>query len=485
MTTQELDTQIQSDPAMQDLAKNDPTEFTSQVEQLYHRFGYNKYGAPLSLAQKGFGKLSRSTGIPEEAIQGVAAMILPTAGTLTGAAIGSRTGQAGAVGGAMVGSLAGTELNSALGITEPTDNIDKSIALGSPLAGPVISRAAKDISKILPGAGYALHELATDTMEQSLKGVRVTKEHVDAARYTLGKVPEFYFIKPTKLVSLIDEEIASTSKQATLGVPHTDTALGQLETMKEAITKKPTLNFSDVMSLESAFNKLKVTNPSDTLWSRASKVIIDDLDTAATNDKLSANTRVKAAAGSEAFKRLVTVNKAYHATESLDALAKRSVSPSTGDPNLHRFDIKAFFKGLEQNEDIKSNFSPAEILSMKDSIKNLGYLAFTTASPSLGATQATAAGVTGGATYMAGSGYGSTVVAGLGAGAVYTGLVSAIKTEPGRKAIKYLATEGKGKINVRDLQSVIGQITAGAASGLTAGVKAPSEGAINAFPNQQ
>ena len=483
MTVEELNAQIESDTNMQNLAQEDPTEFSAQVSQLYHRFGYDKFGGPLSLAQKGFGKIARATGIPESSIQGAAAMVLPMAGTVAGATIGAPAGPVGAIGGIMTGSLVGGELNQALGITTERDNIDRALDLGAPLLGPLASKVGK-AAKLLPGAGYALHEQAIETMETGLKTMRVTKQHLDKAFYNLAKVPDFHFVKPTKLLALLDEEIAGTSKQAAMKVPGTTTDVKTLTEMRDAVASKPTLKYSDIMALNKGFNKLKETNPSDTIWKRASGMIIDDLETASTNPKLSQNTRDKATEGLRAFRQMVQVNKAYQATDVLDNLAKSSVTPAVGDNTLYRFDYKKFKKGLENNDAIIESFSPAEITSMKDSIENLGFLMYTTASPTNIAQIGMAGGIGAGVSATAGQGSANMAIAGAGVSAAYMAVTNAVKSESGRKVIKYLATEGKGRINIGELQSILGKITAGTLSGGHAAMTAPSEGAINAFPNE-
>ena len=178
------------------------------------------------------------------------------------------------------------------------------------------------------------------------------------------------------------------------------------------------------------------------------------------------------------FKKALTTNNRFKATEVFDNLLKRVVQPAAGDTNLIRFDKKAFIKGLD-NEQLKEAFSTNELASVKDAVENIGYFM---GPPSKAGNTIPYLGRSGSFAAL-GWGFGGAIGAIIGFGGQQL-ITDALSTDVGRKVIKYLATTGKGKINMLELQSIMGKVVAGTMAGLMAGAQAPTEGAINAFPNE-
>src|SRR5207245_269518 len=110
---------------------------------------------------------------------------------------------------------------------------------------------------------------------------------------------------------------------------------------------------------------------------------------------------------------------------------------------------------------------------------DLGYISSppsTQANNVLGVARRFGAGGTIG--YMAGGFIG----AGVGAG-VEELMRNAVSTETGRRIVKYLAKEGRGKINAFELKTMLGKAIAGAGSAV-AGASQPAGENIN-MPNEQ
>ena len=64
-------------------------------------------------------------------------------------------------------------------------------------------------------------------------------------------------------------------------------------------------------------------------------------------------------------------------------------------------------------------------------------------------------------------------------------LRKAVTSEPGRKAVKHLAKEGRGHIDALELHRMLGQITAGASAGAVAGVSGMGESQQTNMPLEQ
>lgn len=472
-TPEQIDARIMADPGMKQLANEDPTEFLSQHERIYHTFGYRPDGTALSTAQKGFGSISRATGIPEGIVQGVAATPLPTLGAIGGAMAGATGGLVGTAIGAAGGSVLGEAANSLLGITDPMDAMDMGIAAGAPLAGTALARTGPAMIKLgkrlIPGAGAGLNELAGERLATKLNSMRVTKTDVEAMRGTIQLAPDFKVDIPLTR-DLFKTESGDIGRQAAAAIPGSDKYLKELNTQITNIGQSGTVSFKDLMTLEQGFNRIKGERP-DELWGKASGLIIDDMDNALKNPKLSAATKDKISTGLTAFKSFIATNRKYHADETLVDLFKvdgKVVKSVSGDPNLVLFDQKAFKSQLNNNKILNKAFSPAEIESVRESVSGLGYISKPPSGNGDAINLARRYGAGGMIGWVAGGPMGA--VAGAG---VEELLRRAVTSEPGRRIVKYLAKEGRGKIDSVELNTMLGKAMAGAMAGV-AGINQPA-----------
>lgn len=489
-TPDQIDKRIQDDPDMQHLAKNDETEFLSRHAQIYKEFGYKPDGSPLRMAQKVIGKVSRATGIPEGAVQFGTAAILPTVGTMAGMAVGASGGPLGAALGASGGSVLGEAVNSLLGVTEPMDSADFALAAGAPLLGPAVAKAGPvsiaALKRVIPGAGAGLNELAGEALATKLGSMRVTKEHVAFTRSMLSSAPDFKLAAPNTR-AIFNQETADAARQALQGVPGKDTYLKALNNVlgKNPDIQKGSVSFKDLMTLEQGFNSIKGGAPNE-VWGAAAGKIIDDIEAAANDPKLTAATASKAKQGLDAFKTFIATNRKHHLDEKLVTMftpgsgAGRVVKPTTGDPNLVLFDQKAFKNLLDNDKDLKRAFSPTEIESIRDSVSSLGYISRPPSQSADALNLAKRYGAGGMAGWMAGGPVGAVVGATL-----EEILRKAVTSEPGRKAVKHLAKEGRGHIDALELHRMLGQITAGASAGIVAGVSGMGDTQQRSIPLEQ
>lgn len=476
-TPAQIDKRIQDDPEMQELAQNDETEFLARHEQIYKEFGYHPDGSPIPAAKHNIGKLSRKLGIPEGVGEAVAAAPLAIAGTIAGTVAGSRGGPAGAVVGASGGSILGEAANSLLGITEPMTPVDMGIAGAAPLAGLGVSKAGPAaismLKRVVPGAGAGMNELAAEQFAKQLGSMRVTKEHVQQARDAISMVPNFK-VPIGNLKKLFSEESGSMARQASKGVPGSEPYLKDLnrviaENPELGPMVKDSMSFKDLMTLEEGFNRIKSDRPGE-LWAKASGLIIEEMETALKNPKLTQATKDKTAQGLDAFKKFIQTNRKYHADETLvkaftpDATGG-IVKTVAGDTNLVLFDQKAFKKFLNNNETLNKAFSPAEIQSMRESVTDLGYISKPPSGGGDAVNLAKRYGVGGMIGWMTAGPMGAFAGAG-----VEELIRKAVTTETGRRVVKNLAKKGRGKIDGLELQNVLGRVVSGASAGVVPGV---------------
>ncbi len=485
-TPDQIDERIKADPEMQHLAQNDETEFLARHKQIYREFGFQPNGQPLRTAQKAIKGISKATGIPEGAVQFGASAVLPTVGTIAGMAAGAPGGPVGATIGASGGSILGEAANSLLGITDPMDKTDMAVAAGAPLIGPALSKAGPAAiavgKRVLPGVGAGLNELAGEVLQKKLQTMRVRKEDVDAARAAMGTVPDFKMHAPNTK-AIFNEESAKVAQQALMGVPDSDKYLGALNKViaSSGIGGKDKVNFKDLMTLEEGFNRIKGGKP-DEIWAAASGKIIDDIEKAALDPALTPATAAKAQQGLQSFKSFIAINRKHQADETLVNMftpGKGVLKPSSGNPDLVAFDQKAFKLKLDNDETLKKAFTKDELNSVKDAVANIGYIG------KIPNTANTPMGL--------GSRYGGGGLAGLMVGGPMGALAgagieellrSAISSETGRRVVKSLAKEGRGRISALELQSVLGQVLAGATAGSVAGMKSSPDSTLP-FANEQ
>jgi len=483
-TPDQIDERIMNDPEMRTLAENDPTEFEEEHARLYRAFGYNKHGQPLRAAQKAMGHVSRMTGIPESIVQGTAAAVIPTVTTIGGAVAGGMAGGVGMPAGAMAGAIAGELANYGLGITEdaPTP-VDLGLSAGLSVAGPLASRAKVGIAKgiqRLPSAGLTTHPLAAETLERRIASMRIPKEDVDMLRGLLDNVKDFRIKLPMTQAALKSE-----LDTVTRSLKPDDPYIRELNAFTKALANKPNVSFKELMSTEKDLIAAGSENTTG-IWKKLSGVLINDMEAQLQNPNLSKATKAKVSEGLEAFKMYSVFNKRHHAGTTLDKIVERSVTHVDGGDDMVRFNKKQFLKEMKNNKTLHNVFEPTEIKAMEDAIENIGYLA----APPGGYKQqigahAGAAGLLGTAGYMAG-GYTGMLIGGVGV----TGLISlALSSETGRRVVRHMATTGKGRLDVLELNSMLGKALAGTMVGTKAGVQRaenidPVPG-INAFPNME
>ena len=481
-TPTQIDERIKADPEMIGLAKDDPDEFEAQHAQLYRSFGYRPDGSPLGKVQKVFGETSRATGIPEGVIKGVASAVLPTALTIGGAVGGAAvSGGIGAPFGAAGGAVAGEFANYGLGITEePPTPFDIGVAAGTSLLGPLGSRAKAGLGPLLkrmPGAGMEMHPLAAGVFKKHIQHMRIDAEDVTTLRGLIDQVPDFH-VKIPITRDILGKELEAVSRSL-----KPDTAyIKELEKIQDRFADQPFLSFKELMATEKDLI-LSGSESAHAVWSKLSGTLIDDLDKQALNPKLSKATRNKIAEGVQSFKMYSAFNKRFRANTELDNIVKRVVTEIDGD-ELVRFNSKTFVKELEHNKVLKSTFEPTEIADMKAAIKDLGYLA---APPGSGVNQvgrsihAGAGGALGLIGYSLG-GYQGMLIAGLGVAEL---IRVAISSQTGRNVVRYMATQGKGRVNAIELDRVLGQVIAGSLAGAGAGLRGSEPESIHPFPNQE
>ena len=474
-----IDKKIKSDPDMLQLAKDDPIEFDSKVMQIYKEFGYKPDGSPIPVMQQAAARISKRTGLPEGLVQAGMALPIPLATTAISAAAGTAAGGpgAGTALGAMFGSLSGEEINARLGITQPLTPSEQAIALGAPLIGPLASRlkqVGKGLVQRLPGAQVGIHELAGETLEASLKKIRVTDLDVQAARKLVANAPDVRMDLPG-LKALLHQETASVGKR--IEFPGSEAYIKTLNKFIEELSHGP-VSMKKVLEWERGANLAKVTNPTE-VWGKMAGTIIGDMETAVTNPKISAASQGKIKESLEAFRMLVQMSRKYNADEALDGILKRVITPLADDTSLLQFNKKQFVKELKNNQALHGAWSTKEIADIQDAIEGIGHIS-SKATPSL--LQKFAPGTalaTGGA-----------LIGGLQVGAVISSVVIAkegiregVSTDAGRKIIKYLSKQGQGKLSIADLNTMLGQITAAAGVGAAAVSKAISP--FHPFPTEE
>lgn len=476
----DINDEIMKDPSMQALNNDDPTEFESSVHKIYHAHGYDTEGKALPLAQQLFGKASRKTGIPEASIQSAAATILPTVGAIAGASIAPIAPMAGA----SFGGYAGAKGNELLGITDLMSTDDSSLAVLSPIIGPLGSKASQlgaKSARYSPGAQTGLNEMAGETMKKSFDMARVTKQQVDAANAQLLAVPSLK-IKTTRLRALFDEEMKTSFKEAQgLDQPELHSYAERVMWARNALSDTSTKSFKDLMTIESGLLKMKAEGSSE-VWTKASGELIGDLEDMVANPKITDVTRRKAKFALDSFRNVIQTTKKYHANEALDGVMNKVFQPVAGNTDLMAFNKKEFLKELKTNKTLTGAYDRADLDNMIDAVESLGYLGnMSKMSSAQGAVDFVGrSGPLAALGYAAGGQTGAMI--GFGGAALVS---TALSSDMGRKIIKWLAKQGRGKINAIELRDTMGKLIAGTSTAVNASLRAPSEGAVNAFENQE
>ena len=236
------------------------------------------------------------------------------------------------------------------------------------------------------------------------------------------------------------------------------------------------------MTTQSALVDMKADGSSE-VWGKASGELIGDLEDMAANPSLSAASKAKAQYALDKYRNVIKLTKQYHAGETLDSVMKNVFQPVNGNPDLKQFNRKEFIKSLSNNKVLQEAYSPEDRQAMLDTVKHIGFLGNVNSL----ASPAGVAGLVGRSGPFALMGYQAGGQTGMMAGFAAAALVSqGLSTDMGRKVIKYLAKQGRGRVNSLELQSMMGKLQAGISAAGVAGYNAPSEGAgTNAFTNQE
>lgn len=476
-TPAQIDARIQADPEMQDLAKNDETEFLARHAQLYNEFGYNADGTAMSTALKGIQGISKATGIDKDVVQGIANVPVPLATTAAGAALGAISPiPGGAAAGAVAGSVSGEILNYKLGLRDAPSATDLTIAAVAPLAGPLLSRMKPGISNLVqgsPGAGKHMHNLVADTIKKQAGHMEVTDDMVDFMRQTFKSVPSFRTDVP-----LLRQHLKQELDAVTKSLAPDSAYIKKLNEVTKNLSDKKTVSFEQLMATEKSFIEMGSDAP-HAVWRKLSGVIVDDLEAQAQNPTLTSTTRNKILQGVESYKNFVAVNQRKQGQAALDTFLNRSVTQL--DDGLVRFNKPAFLKSLDS--DGMKVFEPTEIAAMKKAVADLGYIGAAPKSVTSAAVHTGSYGAAGLAAYSAAGVSGVVTLA-----AVLGTMRLAMSSDMGRKLVTHLAKKGHGTIDGAELKHAMGQLIAGTNAGTVAGVSGmgtqPPVG-IKPFANQE
>lgn len=473
-TVDQIKDRIKKDPEMITLAQDDPTEFKTRATEIYERFGYNSDGKPMPTVRKAIRAGSRAIGIPEAVGEGIVAMPLPIAGGIAGAAVGAGSTKSikGGVAGAVAGSVLGELGNTALGITEPSSLQDLAVTGGSALVGPGLGRLGSGLVKlgkrIIPGMGAGLNEFAGQELVGMLKKMRVTRDDVDLFRKQLGNIKDFDIPIP-ELKKLL---VGQSKETAVLVQRGSRSQSGYENRLASYLQSNPEINKGKIgskqlMELEHAFNLEKGEFPHEA-WGLASKTIVDEMETALSNPKLTARTKGKIQDALTKYKDYITVNRKFHADEAITKAMKidgsilKSVS---GDPDLVRFDSLAFKKFINNDPAFTKAFPMEERQAIADAIKDLGYISKPPSGNIDAVNLAKRYGVGGTLGWLAAGPMGA-----FGGAAIEEGVRKMVTSESGRAAVRYLAKKNRGRIDMLEVDRLSGQIAAGAGAGTIPGL---------------
>ena len=483
----EINSRIKSDPEMTRLAQDDPTEFKTRASEIYDEFGYHPDGTPMPTARKAIRAGSRALGISPDIGEAVAATPIPLATTAIGARLGAVGGVKGGLVGASMGSVVGEMANSALGITEPMSKGDVAMAAGAPLLGPGLGRlgpaAIKVGKRIVPGMGAGLNEYAGEQLVGMLKNMRVTSEDVQLFRKQLDKVPDFEIPVP-KLKALLEGQSSDTAVLVQRGIKSQKDYEGRLASVLQSNPDihAGRMNSKNLMDLEHGFNLDKGNFPEE-LWGKASGTIITEMEDALANPTLSARTKGKISETVGKYKDFIAINNKYRADESItkamrvDGSILKSVK---NDPDMVSFDRNAFKKFINNDPHFTKAFSEQERTAMADAVKDLGYLSKPPSASVDAVNLAKRYGPGGMIGWMLGGPTGA--IAGAG---VEEGIRSIVSSEAGRKAVKYLATKNRGRVDALEVTQLSGQIAAGMAGGAIPGLTGRAGGGFMPMENQE
>lgn len=482
----DIEATVLDDPAMQSLFSKDETAWRDKVAQLYRREGYSPDGAPLSLAQRGFQALERSTGIPADVTQAAAAMPIPIATTALGMTAAAPAGPVAAYGAGSMASLAGEEINAALGITEPLTGVDRGIAMAAPLVGPAAVRAkqaGKAMARYLPGAGAGIHEGAIAAVEGMAKRAGASAEDVDTAWKLVSGVKDLNYKQPLpKLASFLSDKKAELGNLASVSpaaAKQIEKSVGKpVQQILDSIADGGEVNAAQIDALRRYFNAYKESDPTGTL-KRAAGLLFDDIDefadvalkgdTGTLAGQFAVPNGEKATQMSRLLKGAMAVTKQHHGGVELEKAVTASIGERASD-QLQKFNRPGFIKRLKTNEDITKRFSKDELADMEKTVRDLGYIAPLPYESMMGVGREflPIASLAAGAGRMFGGAdlWQPTMAAGIAVGTVVSHI---LQSDRGRKWMSNLVREQGGRVTeaqLREMHMVLASGAAGAAGAL-------------------
>jgi hypothetical protein len=396
-------------------------------------------------------------GIPLSAVPAIA---VNTLGTVGGAALGAPLGPVGSAAGAALGGSLATRANTALGLTgqetplleTPWANVYPSDVLGAiPLGIASGAAALKGVVRNLPGANVGRHELAAERLEQlghRLRPARPSSELFAEAASQGGAVPTANLWRAAGKVVReekgMEKGFASTeAMQAGSGLlalmrKHGgNVPLEELEKYRQRLFQKiqTTTDKAELKRLQDLYGSLH-----------------EDLALAATTGT---------AAGAGTLKAAIATKRKEHAHETLTDIW----SPGQGLQLQEGAHVQVYGKRirnevekrLHQDKLFAGSFTPAEVIDMRNTLREVGKLTRVTNPDAQGTVGSTLKwlGRLGGAGYGATTGDlltgGAMILATEGASAV---LSSAMQSKLGRLALREAIREGNGTLTHGSLSAI-------------------------------
>jgi len=396
-------------------------------------------------------------GIPLSAVPAIA---VNTLGTVGGAALGAPLGPVGSAAGAALGGSLATRANTAMGLTgqekplleTPFMNVYPSDLLGAiPLGVAGTTAAVKGTVRTLPGANVGRHELAAEKLAQlgqRTMPARPSSELFTEAAAQGGAVPTTHLWRAAGKV--VREEqgmekgfVSTEAMQAGSGLMSLmrkhggNVPLDELEKYRQRL-----------------FQKIQTTTD------KAELKRLQDLYGAVHEDLAQAATR-GTAAGAGTLKEAIAAKRKEHAHETLTDIW----SPGKGlqlQEGAHtqiygkriRNEVE---KRLHQDKLFAGSFTAAEVVDMRNTLREVGKLTRVTNPDAQGTVGSTLKwlGRLGGAGYGATTGDlltgGAMILATEGASAV---LSSIMQSKLGRLALREAIREGNGTLTHGSLSAI-------------------------------
>jgi len=397
------------------------------------------------------------SGIP---LSAVPAMAVNTLGTVGGAALGAPLGPVGSAAGAALGGSLATRANVALGLADqekpvletPVANVYPSDLLGAiPLGLGAGAAALKGTVRNLPGANVGRHELAAEKLAalgQRTMPPRPSSELFTEAAAQGGAVPTPQLWRAAGKV--VREEkgmekgfVSTEAMQAGSGLMDLmrkhggNVPLDELEKYRQRLFQKiqTTTDKAELKRLQDLYGSLH-----------------EDLGQAAT---------LGTAAGAGTLKAAIAAKRKEHAHETLTDIW----SPGKGLQLQEGAHTQIYGKRirneverrLHQDKLFAGSFTPAEVVDMRTTLREVGKLTRVTNPDAQGTVGSTLKwlGLLGGAGYGATSGDlltgGAMILATEGASAV---LANVMQSKVGRLALREAIREGNGTLTHGSLSAI-------------------------------